>query len=280
MSDSLVRNPAVAGSFYPNDPVELTKLITALFADSSKSEVSGNILGLVSPHAGYVYSGHVAAAGYKLLEGNKYDIIVVISPSHRVCFDGVSVFPGNAYRTPLGSVEIAVDLVEDIVEESGVVFKDNIGHSVNNTGGEHALEVQLPFLQIALQEFKLLPLVMGDQKYEICNSLADDLFRILKDKNALIIASTDLSHFHTSQQAADLDGIFIREFNANNPLNLANCLNSRKCEACGGGPVIAMMLYSQRRGESKTVTLKYADSAAISGDYSSVVGYFSGAVTI
>jgi len=270
----------VAGSFYPLDPVELSKTIASLFAQASKVDIFGKLVGLVSPHAGYIYSGQVAATGFKLLEGRSYDLVVVISPSHTAYFDGVSVFPGQAYKTPLGQIEIARDLVEEIALGSNVVKEDNIGHADDGSRGEHALEVQLPFLQIALQKFKLLPLVMGDQSYSVCESLADDLSRVLKDKNALVVASTDLSHFHSSAEAGKMDGMFIQEFENFRPRELANLISSGKSEACGGGPVISLMLYAQRLGSPKAVKLMYDDSATASKDRSNVVGYLSGAVVL
>ncbi len=280
MENGNIREPAVAGAFYPADPVALSKAIAQLFADAPKMQLDGRLVGIISPHAGYMYSGHVAAVGYKLLEGESFDTVAVISPSHTVYFDGVSAFPGDAYRTPLGDIEVDGELVDEISTDSKVTIKNEIGHSIVSSQGEHALEVQLPFLQIALKDFKLLPLVMGDQSYPVCENLAEDLYRVLKDRKALVVASTDLSHFHPSDRASRLDSIFIEQFEKYRPEGLAKLLGSRSCEACGGGGVIAAMLYAQKLGKPSAKMLKYADSGVVSGDHSSVVGYLSGAITL
>lgn len=280
MENQSIREPAVAGSFYPGDPVALSKMIADFFSRASKKDLPWEIAGLVSPHAGYIYSGHVAAEGYKLLEGLSYDTVAVISPSHAVAFDGVSVFPGRGYRTPLGTVEIDQELVDEISTDSKAVFADGIGHASAGFRGEHALEVQLPFLQTAIDRFKLLPLVMGGQQYSTCIGLADDLYRVLKDRNALIVASTDLSHFHSSGEAKRLDDKFIGGFENYDPEGLSKMLSMHECEACGGYPVIALMLYASKLGKPRAKALKYADSSATSGDRSSVVGYLSGVITV
>ncbi|MBD3167841.1 MAG: AmmeMemoRadiSam system protein B [candidate division Zixibacteria bacterium] len=280
MSNELIREPVVAGSFYPGDASSLTRQIANLFSEAEKPVINGELVGLVCPHAGYIYSGHVAAVGYKLLEGMEFDVVAVISPSHVNYFDGVSVYSGSAYTTPLGKVDIDTELAEMISTGSNIVFKGEIGHDVSSFRGEHALEVQLPFLQIVLGKFKLLPLIMGEQKYSTCEGLAEDLYRVLKDKKALIVASSDLSHFHSSREADRLDHVFIEHFEAFNPRALAQSLDSKECEACGGGPVISAMIYANKLGSPYAKALKYADSASTSGDFSNVVGYLSGAISI
>ncbi|MBD3232294.1 MAG: AmmeMemoRadiSam system protein B [candidate division Zixibacteria bacterium] len=280
MSNNSIRQPAFAGSFYPGDPVELSKTIADFFADTPKQEVDGEIVGLVSPHAGYIYSGGVAAVSYKLLEGDQYDTVVVIAPSHAAYFDGVSAFPGDTYNTPLGPVEVDNDIVKELTRDSGIITESYDGHTGAGGRAEHSLEVQLPFLQIVLPKFRLVPLVMGNQSYETCRILADDLNKALKNKNALVVASTDLSHFHPTGEAGKLDSAFIEYFEAYRPKELAEALSKRSCEACGGGPVVALMLYAQHLGNPRAKKLMYRDSSAVSGDTSNVVGYLSGVITI
>ncbi len=280
MDSNAIRQPAFAGSFYPGDPVELSKTVADFFADTPKQEVDGEIAGLVSPHAGYIYSGGVAAVGYKLIEGEQYDMVVVIAPSHAAYFDGVSAFPGDKYNTPLGPIEVDNVTIKELTGNSGIVTESYDGHTGAGGRAEHSLEVQLPFLQIVLPKFKLVPLVMGNQSYETCEALAEDLNRALKDKNALVVASTDLSHFHSTGEAGKLDNIFIEYFEAYRPKELAEALSKRSCEACGGGPVVALMLYAQHLGSPRAKKLMYRDSSAVSGDTSNVVGYLSGVITI
>ncbi|MCP4633626.1 MAG: AmmeMemoRadiSam system protein B [candidate division Zixibacteria bacterium] len=280
MEKETIRKPIVAGSFYPGDPVTLTKLIASFFAEAPKAEPPGDIVGLVSPHAGYIYSGHVAAIGYKLLEGIDFETVVVISPSHSEYFDGVSVYPGEGYQTPLGIMKTDIEIIDDISNGSNIVTRAYSGHSISEAGGEHALEVQIPFIQVVMPKAKLVPLVMGRQNYAASQSLADDLYRVLKGKSALVIASTDLSHFHSSEQANIFDNNFITAFEDYDPKRISDSLETSSCEACGGGPVIASMLYAEKLGNPKATALKYADSSVTSGDKSSVVGYLSGVITI
>ncbi len=270
------RRAQYAGSFYPGDPVELTKTISQFYFEAEKKDIDGEIISIVSPHAGYVYSGHVAAAGFKLLEGMKYDVVVVISPSHADMFQGASIYNGGAYVTPLDKLYVDLDLAIKMGNINPKVYLSTKGH----TGGaversEHALEVQLPFLQIVLGDFKLIPIVMGEQEWDVCIGLAEILAGTLHDKNALIVASSDLSHFKSASQAQTLDNIVISNVTSFDPEGLDNAINRRKCEACGAGPTIAAMLAAKKLGADKSELVKYAHSGEVSGEMDAVVGYMS-----
>ncbi|KPL03086.1 MAG: hypothetical protein AMJ90_04050 [candidate division Zixibacteria bacterium SM23_73_2] len=271
----VTREPAVAGAFYPGDPVQLSRMIAEFFNRAKKEEVSGEIVGLISPHAGYVYSGQVAAYAYKLLEGLNFDVVVVIAPSHTLPFSGSSVFNGAFYQTPLGKIEVDKSLAKKIAEKNSDVSLSEKGHTLGGSREEHSLEVQLPFLQIVLGDFKLVPIVMGDQDWESCEALANSLAEALKDKNALILASSDLSHFHPYDQAVKLDNTVIEDVSAFDPERLFDDLSVGKCEACGGGPMIAVMLTSKALGADRSKVLNYANSGDVTGDHSGVVGYMS-----
>ncbi|MCK4460820.1 MAG: AmmeMemoRadiSam system protein B, partial [candidate division Zixibacteria bacterium] len=158
-ADSDIRKPAVAGMFYPAAPGELAKTIAGYFAEVEKP-CSGYPIGLIVPHAGYPYSGRLAARAYKLLDGHQYDTVVVISPSHTVFFQGASVYDGGGYETPLGVVEIDQELSARIAGIHPAVYLSRKGHATGATRGEHSLEVQLPFLQVVLGRFKLVAIVM------------------------------------------------------------------------------------------------------------------------
>lgn len=270
------RRPQYAGSFYPGDPVTLTKQISQFFFEAEKKQIDGEIKSLVCPHAGYMYSGGVAAAGFKLLEGMKFDIVVVISPSHADWFPGASIYNGGAYSTPLDKLYVDLDLVIKMGNINPKIYPSTKGH----TGGsvqrsEHALEVQLPFLQVVLGDFKLIPIVMGEQEWDICVGLAEILAGTLHDKNALIVASTDLSHYHTAAEAQALDRKVISSVTDFDPRALNDVITRRKCEACGAGPTIAAMLAAKKLGADKSDLIKYAHSGEISGDNDAVVGYMS-----
>jgi AmmeMemoRadiSam system protein B/AmmeMemoRadiSam system protein A len=274
-----VRNPAVAGQFYTADPAALKKEIRG-YLDAAKPPALGDeTIAIVSPHAGYPYSGQVAAYGYKLVAGRHYDAVVVISPSHAEYFSYSSVFPGAAYRTPLGDVHVDVDLAKLIVSKSELVQFDMRGHETRPfRQNEHALEVQLPFLQVALGDFKLVPIVMGDQSAPVVEALGKALGEALRGKHVLIVASTDLSHFHDDAKARSLDGEFQSTLALFDPAALLTALASNSVEACGGGPVVSAMIAARSLGATKCVVLTYANSGDVTGDRDRVVGYLSAAM--
>jgi hypothetical protein len=230
------------------------------------------------PHAGYPYSGRTAAKAYKLLEGESYDTVVVVSPSHRVFFKGSSVFDGAGYQTPLGVVEIDAELSKKIANIHPAVYFSNMGHAGGANRGEHALEVQLPFLQIVLGKFKLVAIVMGDQEEDSINSLGETLAAALKGTNTLMVASTDLSHFHSQKVAERLDSAVKEAIDSFDPDSLVETLEDGKGEACGGGIVAAVMKAARRIGGKRVQFLEYTTSGETTGDFNEVVGYLSAAI--
>ncbi len=277
--EETVRRPAVAGQFYPGDPDRLRADIMEYLKDAPDYDVKGRLFALISPHAGYVYSGHVAACGYSLLEPGQFDTVVVISPSHVEYFPYSSVYSGDSYITPLGKIAIDKELSEKIAASSDLIRIGTTGHATLRGGrGEHSLEVQLPFLQVSLGEFKLVAIVMGDQSPAEIDALGSAIGKALAGKSALIVASTDLSHFHSSAAAWTLDHIFIQLIEDYDIEGLKKALASKETEACGGGPVAAAMIAARALGSSRCEILKYADSGDVSGDKSQVVGYVSAAL--
>jgi len=279
MKDSIeVRKPAVAGSFYPANPVELSKQLAGFYSVVKKISLPGRPIALIAPHAGYEYSGKTAAAAYKQLEGEEYDTVVIISPSHTVFFQGASIYDGSAYQTPIGVVEIDEPLSQKIGSIHPLVYLSNKGHTGGSVRGEHSLEVQLPFLQLMLGKFKLVAIVMGDQEENSCRALGEVLVTGLSGKNALIVASTDLSHFHPDKEARRLDSAIQKAVEEYNPDRLLSTLSSGRGEACGGGPVVAMMIASKKLGGENVAVTGYSTSGDILGDYSDVVGYLSAVI--
>lgn len=273
-----IRKPAVAGLFYPASPIELSKTIADFFASVEKPAIAGRPLALVAPHAGYPYSGRIAARAYKLLEGEQFDTVVVISPSHTVFFKGSSVYDGDGYETPLGLIETDRAMSEKIAGINPSVTLSNMGHASGRKRGEHALEVQLPFLQIALGKFKLVAIVMGDQEEESIRSLGETLASALVGSNSLMIASTDLSHFHSEKEARRLDFAVQTAIEQYDYDLLLKTLESGSGEACGGGPVAAVMMATRRLGGSEVKSLDYTTSAEVTGEFDEVVGYLSAAI--
>jgi AmmeMemoRadiSam system protein B len=270
---SNIREPVVAGSFYSANPGSLSQQVRGFLSRAEPQEMKGEIKALVSPHAGYIYSGGVAAYGYKLLESSPYDLVVVISPSHRTYFSGLSIWDGDAYRTPLGLIEVAQEEVKALIS-----FYDFISYRAEAHSQEHALEVQLPFLQETIKKFQLIPIIMGDQSYQLCQLASGALAKILQGKRALIVASSDLSHYHPYGVAQGLDQVVIDDINAFNPQKLGEDISQGRCEACGGGPMITAMLASQTLGADRAEVLHYANSGDVMGDRGAVVGYLSAVI--
>src|SRR4030043_2457724 len=201
-----VREPVFAGSWYPGNPEVLSRDIQRYLGDAKKEKVEGEVVALVSPHAGYMYSGRVAAYAYQLLEGKHFDSVVVVAPSHQALFKGASLYDRGGYRTPLGVVPIDVELSKRMMEKwKGIRFLPE-AH-----GQEHSLEGQIPFLQVILKPFKLIPIVMEPYwSRETCQSLAQAIADTVRGKNILLIASSDLSHFHSYENAVQLDKIVLQ----------------------------------------------------------------------
>jgi MEMO1 family protein len=270
-----VRKAAVAGMFYPGSARELGDDVDVLLAEAAGTGIQESPIALVVPHAGYVYSGPTAAMAYALLRGRKFSTVVVVSPSHREFFPGVSVYSGSAYETPLGVIPVASKAREQLLAASNIVRSSRSGH-----GSEHAVEVHLPFLQKVLGEFALLPLVMGEQSRSTCFALGEALGSVLKEEACLLVASTDLSHFHHAVDAERLDGVVLRDLENFEPVHLMNDLEGEKAEACGGGPVVAVMVAARALGARHLRVLGHTHSGNITGDMHSVVGYCSAVMTV
>jgi hypothetical protein len=275
-SSDPVRPPAVAGTFYPADADALTGQISGFLNAVPSRSLPGSIQAVIVPHAGYVYSGQVAAHAYKLLQGMKYDTVIVIAPSHRSSFRGAAVYPKGAYQIPLGLIPVDGDMAQRLVQASRLITAIPEAHA-----REHALEVQLPFLKTVLGDFTLLPLVIGSCNYADCESIAEALYRTVKNKHVLIVASSDLSHYHPYQTAVTLDQLVIKHILAFDPNGLYHAITTNTCEACGAVPIIISMLSAHKLGATRAEQLCYATSGDVSGgDTSSVVGYLAAALIV
>jgi len=271
-STTMVRPPVVNGMFYPRDPSTLRSEVSRMLRSVEHATLKGKVRGLVSPHAGYMYSGPTAAQGYAQLQGESYDIVVIISPSHQEFFDGVSVYSGDAYRTPLGEVPVHAQLREMLAQQSTCVEISERGH-----GQEHAIEVQLPFLQHVISGFSVLPIVIGNQDRALCYELGKGLASVLRGREYLLVASTDLSHYHSAAVANRLDSIVLDDIARFDFARLMTDLEGGKAEACGGGPVVAMMVALDGLGVGQMRVLHHCNSGDVTGDSDRVVGYVSAA---
>lgn len=267
-----IRHQQVAGYFYPAEKDKLEKDISLMLQVAKPEKLVDNIFGLIAPHAGYIYSGKTAAYAYNLLKGKKFKTVIIISPSHAEYFPGISIYDGDAYETPLGIVEIDQEMTDKIVEHSKTIFRGIEGHR-----REHALEVQIPFLQSVLNEFKIVPIVMGDQGKMFVDELSEKLSNVVDDET-LIVASSDMSHFYSSEEADRLDSIVEKRINDFDYENLLKDLDGHECEACGGGPIAAMMKTAYLKNVNKSFVLHRSDSGDITGDKNEVVGYLSAVI--
>jgi AmmeMemoRadiSam system protein B len=263
-----LRKSVIAGSWYPGNPSVLKRDIDNFFNFVPDTELEGEVVAIIAPHAGYIYSGQVAAYAYKRVCGNNYDAVIVVGPSHRTAFSGVSIFTNGGYETPLGVVPVAEELAKDIKRNSKLVSDIPAAHLQ-----EHSIEIQLPFLQYALGNFSFVPLVMGDQDESTCQELAQAIYDSARSKKILIVGSSDLSHFHGYNEATKLDGVALQYLKDSDASGLLDSLGSGTAEACGGGPMAVAMLVARKTGANSARVLKYANSGDVTGDKSSVVGY-------
>jgi AmmeMemoRadiSam system protein B/AmmeMemoRadiSam system protein A len=272
------RPAAVAGSFYPADPAQLAAFVDDQLSRAAVPKIHGSVLAVVAPHAGYQFSGAVAAHSYALLRGKKYSRVVIVAPSHVEAFRYTSVFDGDAYTTPLGKISVDREFARKLSGQARSIRLASAGHVVREQP-EHSLEVQLPFLQRVLGEFKLVPIVMGDQSYMASRDLGMALAKLLRnDDDTLLIASSDLSHFHPYDQATQMDHALLDGITNNDFLTVSHNLEAKVWEACGGAPIVAVMIAAQHLGGSSTRLLKYANSGDVSGDKNRVVGYSAVAI--
>jgi AmmeMemoRadiSam system protein B/AmmeMemoRadiSam system protein A len=270
MATETIRESVIAGSWYPGSPQQLAREVSRYLDEARVEVLNGELVALIVPHAGYRYSGQVAAHAYKLLQGLHFDRVLIVAPSHRAYFEGASIYNLGGFRTPLGVVPLDHQVVDELMQQPGQIAYIAQAHSQ-----EHSLEIQLPFLQLVLKDFRMTPIVMGEQSFANCRNLAAAVAKVCQGKKVLLVASTDLSHFHPYEEAKSLDRVVIDRVAAFDPQGLDDDLRRGACEACGGGPMITVMLAAQQLGANKSKILHYANSGDVTGDKSGVVGYLS-----
>jgi AmmeMemoRadiSam system protein B len=274
MTTTQVRRAVSAGphAFYPSDPGRLRQTLSELFARAKVDEEIEPVA-LVCPHAGYVFSGVTAAHGYKLLEGRQYDRVIVLAPSHYAAFPGASIFDGTAFATPLGEILLDTEFIQRLKAGNA-----GIRYYPEAEAREHSLEVQLPFLQWVLGEFRLVPVVFYDRSYDNCALIADAIFSALRGdaSRTLVVASSDLYHGPGSARArakSQRVAEAVREFN---PQKFCEGIEAEDYQACGAGPIAAAMILARSLGATKSKILDLTTSYDVhpmSEDY--VVGYLS-----
>jgi len=276
-SGGKIRKPSSAGLFYPADPDSLRNLVES-FTGNPPQLKDRDVIGIIVPHAGYQYSGPVAGLAYGEIRDREFERVIVISPSHREAFNTVSIFPGDYYESPLGRVRIDSEFCGRLEKHCDITESSYKGHSPSQGAefGEHALEVQIPFLQQALGEFSLVPLVMGRQDFNASARLGSALSELSGDSKTLIVASSDLSHFHDYETAKSMDLTLVDAIAQMDYFSLSSLIQVGEVEACGGGPIIAAMVAAEKMGAEESRVLDYKNSGDTeSGSKDRVVGYTS-----
>ncbi len=267
-----VRRAAVAGTWYPGSPQALATEVDRYLAGATQA-VAGELIALIAPHAGLTYSGPVAAHAYALLRERPVDVVVLLGPSHFVGFEGVALYPSGGFATPLGVVPIDEACGAALMEATPLVQPHVSAHA-----REHSLEMQLPFIQHLEPGARIVPLVMGRQSPETARALGDALGSVLQGRRALLVASSDLSHYHDAATAARLDRVVLDCVARFDPEGLQRALVQQPEHACGGGPMVSVMRAARALGATDALVLHYGDSGDVSGDKAAVVGYMAAAL--
>ena len=267
-----VRPSPIAGKWYEGNAKALSRSIDEFLDNAKLPELGGEVVGVIAPHAGHIYSGAVAGYAFAALRSLSPSLVAVIAPMHHPYNDPLITTSHDAYRTPLGDVPVA----KDALNELDVVLKSELGFGLSPVphDPEHSLEIELPFLQRALKsDWKLLPVMVRAQDARVSHGLGTVLAQVLRDKNFVLVASTDLSHFYTQNNALKYDRFMLDQFEAFDPDAAFDAERSGKGFACGLGAVTAVMWASRELGANKVKVLRHATSGDVTGDYSSVVGY-------
>ncbi len=270
-----IRKPAWTGQFYPADPQRLSSSIRQYLQTGELELPEAKVMGIIAPHAGYSFSGPTAGAAYATIPNN-VETVVVLAPSHASFIQGVSLFSGDAYETPLGRVPVDKQTVEALAAASSKLHVSEEGHSIYGERAEHSLEVQLPFLQTVLGDFKLIPAILHDYSWENCRELGQTLADTLIPENTLIVASSDLYHGHDYDTCIEHDRLAIETIQHGDAQAFLKGNSDRRFMACGAGPIAALMVLAEQWNLQSPVlaaTTNSADVTGMRGDY--VVGYAS-----
>lgn len=272
------RRPYVAGMFYESSPSRLRKQIEECFLHRigpgklPEKVVEHNIIGLISPHAGYMYSGPVAAHGYYILsKSKKPSTVIILGPNHSGLGAPMAVMDEGVWEMPLGDVDIDIECAKCIIDKAPIVTSDELAHRY-----EHSIEVQIPFLQYIYNgSFKIVPIAMLMQNFEAARILGEAIAKCAQEHDVIVIASTDFTHYEPVEKARTKDGIAIEHILKLNAKGLYDAVIENDITMCGYGPVMALIEAVKKLGCRDAKLLKYATSGDITGDYSSVVAYAS-----
>lgn len=269
---SPVRPSPIAGTWYEGNPRTLSQVVDGYLDKAEIPALTGEVIAVISPHAGHKYSGPVAGYAFATVRNQKFDLVAVLSPMHQPYYDSLLTTAHEAYATPLGNVPVDKDSTSDLDTR----LRKTLGEGLVPVAydQEHSLEIELPFLQRALAgEFKLLPVMVRSQSARVSQELGEALAETLRGRNALLVASTDLSHFYTQKQAVAFDTEMLRRVEAFSPEEVFSAEEEKAGFACGLGALTAVLWAARGLGGDTVRVLRHATSGDITGDYSSVVGY-------
>ena len=264
-----IKEPSVAGTFYPADKKALQESVEGFLSRVEKRQKDGKLIALISPHAGYRFSGQVAAYGFSELKDSAIQKVIVIGAAHHAGYKGASVYTTGSFRTPLGEVPINERLAKKFLDDEA-----DVRFYPEAYAKEHSIEVQLPFLQTVLKDFTIVPILIGSPTKKTFDHLIEVLSDIF-DEKTLIIASTDLSHYHDYSTAKEMDGKVISEIEKLSVTDTAKLLQSGQSELCGMYPVMVTIEIARRAGANYGMLFKYANSGDVSNEKENVVGYAS-----
>ncbi len=268
-----VRPSPIAGTWYKGNAKTLARVVDEYLNNAQLPALEGDVIGVIAPHAGHRFSGAVAGFAFAAVRGMKPDLVAVISPFHNYSNHPLLTTAHDAYGTPLGHIEVDKAALAELASHLDIPITRVIADK------EHSLEIELPFLQRALAgDFKLLPIMIRVQEVEVARKLGHALAEVLKEKNALLVASTDLSHFYDQTTANMLDAEMLKRFESFDPESIFEAEHSGKAFACGHAAVAAVFWASRELGANKVQILRHATSGDVTRDFTSVVGYGAGVV--
>ena len=267
-----VRPSPIAGTWYEGNPKALARAVDQYLDQAELPELPGEVIAIIAPHAGHIYSGPVAGYAFAAVRGRTVDLVAVLSPMHQPYYEPLLTTAHAAYSTPLGLVPVDTKTIADLDSH----LKESLGYRLAPVAydQEHSLEIELPFLQRALgADFKLLPVMVRAQSAKISKQLGAALAETLRGRNALLVASTDLSHFYTQKVAVSFDTEMLRRIESFSPEDVFCAEEEQKGYACGLGALTAVLWAAKNLGGDTVKVLRHATSGDVTGDYSSVVGY-------
>jgi AmmeMemoRadiSam system protein B len=267
-----VRPSPIAGKWYEGDPKMLARLVDGYLEDAQLPELDGEVLAVIAPHAGHTYSGAVAGYAFAALRGRAPDLVAVVAPMHHPYFEPLITTAHEAYATPLGDIPVDKEALREL--DTILEPELGVGFSAVPRDPEHSLEIELPFLQRVLSsQWKLLPVMVRAREPVVSKKLGKALAQVLRGRNFVMVASTDLSHFYNQQTALTYDRAMLNAVESFDPEAAFDLERAGKGFACGLGAFTAVMWAAHELGADKVKVLRHATSGNVTGDYSSVVGY-------